>query len=302
MADLEIAIVTMNRPDVLRETLNHLKNRDIVNQVFIVDGSDSDETKELCSEYSVEYYRQESSGMTSARNEALEHCDSEYIVFIDDDVRVSETWLESIEDAFKDEGVVGVTGKLENDGTDLDGFAKKVRDFLFGGRDSFGEIKDNSVINGDFFYDERKEVDHMPGCNMAYHVPTLKEAGGFDENIDVGNSYREDTIASYRVSQRGKIVYDPDASVNHLAVDEEGDEKKWMFYNPYLTKYFLAQNGIVNGLKGRLSYFVNKIARHTYFFGRSIANQNLMYRYYLYGELMSFKDFVLFDRKPREYV
>ncbi|MFB6214019.1 MAG: hypothetical protein ABEJ07_05650, partial [Candidatus Nanohaloarchaea archaeon] len=229
-------------------------------------------------------------------------CDSEYIVFIDDDVRVYDGWYEAVCEAFEDEKVVGVTGKLENEDLEIGGLARKVRDFLFGGRESLGEIKDNGVINGDFFYDKRKEVNHMPGCNMAYHVPTLEKVGGFQEEYDVGNSYREDTVASYLVGQKGKIVYEPGAAVDHLAVDEEGDRKKWMFYNPYLTKYFLSSNDVVSGLKGRLGYFVNKAARHAYFLGRRLANLDLMYRYYLYAELRSFLDFVVFDREPVEHV
>lgn len=302
MASVEIAIVTMNRPEVFRDTAKHLESQGLLEKLLVVDGSKDDKTKDICDEHGIEYHRQDSKGMTSARNEALEHCGSEYIVFIDDDVRISDTWYDAICEAFDEGNIVGVTGKLENDGLDMGGFAKKVRNFLFGGIESFGEVLDNGVINGDFFYDERREVDHMPGCNMAHHVPTLKEVGGFQEEYDVGNSYREDTIASYLVGQEGKIVYEPGASLEHLAVDEEGDKKNWMFYNPYLTKYFLHSNSIVSGLKNRVSYFVNKTARHAYFLGSSLADGNLIYRYYMYAELRSFIDFVVLNREPQEYV
>lgn len=302
MTDLCIAIVTMNRPEIIEDTLEHLDNKELIDNVLIVDGSDNSETKDVCSEHPVDYYRQESEGMTSARNEALEKCESDYIAFIDDDVRVSDSWYEAISETFKGENTVGVTGKLLGAETDLSGFPKKIRDFLFGGRESFGEIKDNGVINGDFFYDDKKEVDHMPGCNMAYRVSALNSVGGFQEKYDVGNSYREDTIASYLTSKKGKIIYNPQASLRHLAVDEEGDEKKWMFYNPYLTKYFLYKNSVVKNSINRLSYIINMQIRHVYFLLKSIIELNPYYLYYLYGEIQSFIDFILLDRKPREYI
>lgn len=295
-----IAIVTRNRSETLKDTLKYLDS-ELIRKMLVVDGSEEDKTKEICKNYPLEYLRQQSTGMTSARNEALEHCDSEYIVFIDDDVRVSGTWYDAICEAFEEEGVVGVTGKLEDESLELGGFARKVRDFLFGGRESFGEIKDNGVINGDFFYDERKVADHMPGCNMAYHVPTLEEAGGFDEDIDVGNSYREDTIASYRVSRKGKIVYKPEASVDHLAVEEDGDRKKWLFYNPYLTRYFLESEDVISGVKNWFSHGLVSATRHAFFLVQSLKNLKTDYLYYLYGDLRGCLDFHLLGRKPREH-
>ncbi|MFB6199306.1 MAG: glycosyltransferase, partial [Candidatus Nanohaloarchaea archaeon] len=186
MDDFKIGLITRNRAGALENTLLDLREEGLLSKVFVVDGSDDRDSKSVCDDLDVGYHRQQSTGMTAARNEALEHCDSEYIVFIDDDVRVSDGWYEAVCEAFEDEKVVGVTGKLEGEELELGGFARKVRDFLFGGRESFGEISDNGVINGDFFYDKRKEVDHMPGCNMAYHVPTLEKIGGFQEEYDVG--------------------------------------------------------------------------------------------------------------------
>jgi glycosyltransferase involved in cell wall biosynthesis len=299
MVEITVAIVTMDRPEILKDTLEQLEDCGINSAKLVIDGSSDDLTKEVCESFDVQYYRQESKGMTAARNEALNHCDTDYIAFIDDDSHVSDSWHEALKENFQKDDVVGVTGKLENEDADFGGLSGKTRSFLFGGKSYFGEILDNGVINGDFFFDEEKEVDHMPGCNMAYDVEALKTQGGFDEKIDVGNSYREDTIASYRISQAGKVIYNPGVSVDHLGVEESGDLRKWMFYNPYNTRYFLRDYGIVSGFRNLLSHMVVTFVRHVYFAAGDLPELERSYLNYLCGEVMGFWDFVLHDRDPR---
>lgn len=300
--NLQIAIVTRNRPEILEDTLKRIEKLGLIEQVLVVDGSDGGRTKEKCDKYDLEYLGQASSGMTSARNEALEQTDKPYIVYIDDDVRISESWYDGLESELSQDDTVGATGTLEDDKLGLEGLAKTIRDFMFGTEENFGEILDNGVINGDFFYDKRKEVEHMPGCNMAFDVETLKSCGGFEEEYDVGNSYREDTVASYKVSKKGKIIYSPEASLNHVKADEGREEKKRLFYNPYLTRYFLTDQNLVNGITNTLKHVAVTLARHGYYFIRSLKNLDNRYVFYLKGELRGFIDFTLRDKEPQSYV
>jgi GT2 family glycosyltransferase len=137
---------------------------------------------------------------------------------------------------------------------------------------------------------------------MAFEVETLRDIGGFNEEYDVGNAYREETETSYRSSKKGRIIYRPGASLNHLEVEEEDEVRMWMFYSPYLTKYFLSRNNVVKGVSARLKYFRNMVFGHTYFLTKSLGLRNMNYIYYLYGELASFWDFILLNKKPREYI
>lgn len=289
--------MTKDRPETLELTLKRLKELGIYEIIRVVDGSEEDSTKEVAERFGIKYQKQRSVGRIGARNEALTNCSSEYIIFLDDDVEISESWFKSIKESFRENHVVGVTGQLEGEQPSFSGILGKIRNFLFGGQEVFGEIQNNGVINGDFFYEKKKEVDHMVGCNMAFDVETLREVGGFNEDYDVGNAYREETESSYLVGQKGKIIYKPRASVNHLNVEDVEPATKH-FYKSYLTKYFLHKNKIVRGIKGRLSYYLNKLIRHLYF----LLTLRLTYRYYIYGEIKSFIDFIIFDREPREYV
>lgn len=298
---LSIGIVTKNRAEILRDTLNRLSEIGIDDKVIVVDGSENERTRKVCQEYPLEYYKQKEGRRIRARNIALEKCESTYIAYIDDDTIVSEEWYESLKSTLEQENVLGATGKLEEEDISLTGVPRKIRDFLFGGKDVFGEVKSNGVINGDFFYDEKKEVDHLVGCNMAFDRKALLDVGGFNEEYDVGNAYREETEPSYKISRKGKLIYEHEASVKHLNVKEVEKRRKWMFYNPYLTKYFLHRNSVISGLSNRLSYLLNKASRHTYYFLQSISNRDKSYLYYLLGEIRSFRDFIISDRKPLEY-
>lgn len=297
---LSIGIVTKDRPEILRDTLDRLSEIRIDDKVIVVDGSKDERTKKICQEYPLEYHKQEEGRRIRARNLVLEKCDSQYIVFIDDDTIVSKNWYSSLKSTLEKEDVVGATGKLEDESISLTGIPKKIRDFLFGSQQVFGEVRSNGVINGDFFYDEKKEVDHLVGCNMAFDKEALLEVGGFNEDYDVGNAYREETEPSYKTSKRGKLIYNPEASVKHLNVEEAEKRENWMFYNPYLTKYFLHRNNIISG-SSRISYILNKAARHTYYSLQSLANRDKSYLYYLLGEIRSFRDFIILDRKPVDY-
>ena len=299
---LEIAIVTRNRPEILDGTLERIEKLGLINQVLVVDGSDDNLTKKICDKYNLDYYRQKSSGMTAARNEALRHTNKPYIVYIDDDVRVSGSWYDKIKSELEKSDIIGATGKLEDEDLHLNGLAKTVRKFLFGSKEKFGEVLDNGVINGDFFYDKRKEVDHMPGCNMAYEVESLKACGGFEEEYDVGNSYREDTVASHKVSKKGKLIYNPEASLNHIKAQEGRNEKKRLFYSTYLTRYFITDQNIVSGFKNTLDHLLVTGARHAYYFSRSLRNFDNRYIFYLKGELRGILDFKLKNRKPQSYI
>lgn len=299
--DIKIGIVTKDRADVIKDTLERLSELKLDENVILVDGSEGNETKNISRKFSANYIRQKEGRRTRARNIALEECESDYIIYIDDDVIVSENWMDQMKRTLSKERVVGATGKLEGEAPSLSGISGNIREFLFGGKDDFGEILNNGVINGDFFYDDEKEVDHLVGCNMAFKTSVLREVGGFNEEYDVGNAYREETEPSYKAGQKGKLIYNPEASVNHLNEEEEEKQKRWMFYNPYLTKYFLRQNEIVKGVKGRISYLFNKFARHTFYLLRSLSRGDASYKYYLMGEIRGFKDFVLFDKNPFEY-
>jgi GT2 family glycosyltransferase len=267
----------------------------------VLDGSKNNTSEKVCEGFGVEYHFQDSSGMTAARNEALEYVDSEYAVFVDDDVRISDSWYEAIVDAFEEEKVVGVTGKLEDEELEFGRLSGFIRNVIFGGKESFGEVLPSGVVNGDFFYDEGKEADHMPGCNMAFDVEALRGQGGFDEEFDVGSSYGEDTAASLRVAREGKIVYEPEASLKHLKVGENRNEGRRVLFDAYNTRLLQRKYDLVDGFSGLLRNLGVTTLRHTYYLISSVSSSSpSRFMSYFKGDVLGLWDFWLRDRKPSD--
>jgi glycosyltransferase involved in cell wall biosynthesis len=291
----------MNRPEVLRQTLRNLCSQGLRDDILVLDGSENSKSEKVCEEFGVEHQFQDSSGMTAARNEALEQADSEFVVFVDDDVRVSDSWYGAITDAFDGGNVVGVTGKLEDEELEFGRLSDFIRNVIFGGKESFGEVLPSRVVNGDFFYDERKQVDHMPGCNMAFDVEALRRQGGFDEEFDVGSSYGEDTAASLRVAREGKIVYEPEASLKHLKVCENRNEDRRVFFDSYNTRFLQKKYDLVDGFSGLLRNLGVTTLRHTYYLISSVSSASpSRFVSYFKGDVLGLWDFWLRDRKPSD--
>ena len=70
-------------------------------QLILVDDGSSDSSPEMCDRFKADDSRvtvihQKNSGVSSARNKALEQVNSEYVIFIDSDDWIDENWLERI--------------------------------------------------------------------------------------------------------------------------------------------------------------------------------------------------------------
>ncbi|MFK8214197.1 glycosyltransferase family 2 protein [Haloferax volcanii] len=283
---MEIAIVTKDRPNSIETTLNRLESLDLTENIIVVDGSDSTKTKEICEKYSVGYFEQESNGMTAARNEAIEYCTSEYIAFIDDDVRVSDTWYDTLLNELKNPEVKGATGELLHEETDLTFIEAVARAVLYGAPQEPGFVRRDGTIGGQFDINQRSEVDHLPGCNMAYEVDALNKVGGFNTDFDRGNSYREETYTSYLVSQIGKLIYNPDASLDHLRIDENRDIRDTLYTMAYNTRLFIHKAGVVSGIQNHIKHILRVCLLNIAYFCKYRKN----YIHYLKGEVSSIVD------------
>ncbi|MEC4004394.1 glycosyltransferase family 2 protein [Flavobacterium sp. SUN052] len=93
-------IPTMMRQDFTLNLLNDLKNQTFVpTQVIVVDATPTETRDESLYNpndypFEVQFHWQTTKGSCRARNEGIEKCTSEYIVFGDDDIRVPPDYLE----------------------------------------------------------------------------------------------------------------------------------------------------------------------------------------------------------------
>jgi glycosyltransferase involved in cell wall biosynthesis len=106
-ADLSVVLSTYNRGALLKNALDRLllqETSGIDYEILIVDNNSSDDTKQVVLSYierdvHFRYIFEPRQGLSFARNAGIAAARSDLIVFCDDDVEVSPTWLQKNYDA-----------------------------------------------------------------------------------------------------------------------------------------------------------------------------------------------------------
>jgi len=99
-AKLSIVICTFNRYRDLELLLNQL-NKQIENlseiELIVIDNNSSDQTASVIKKFpKAKYFLETKQGSSAARNRAINEAQGDLICFLDDDVMISDTWLECL--------------------------------------------------------------------------------------------------------------------------------------------------------------------------------------------------------------
>jgi glycosyltransferase involved in cell wall biosynthesis len=217
MTTFSVIIPTLKRPQPLLETLTSIASCEPAPiEVIVVDGDlDSEsgaEPTERRFDYPITWLRSEKS-TTKQRNLGIDNAQGDVVVFLDDDVRVPANALAVLESAFRDPGVVAVTGRINEPGLKrLGAMNSKIRRLLFGGGRE-GTFTRFGYPRYLLDLDRQIDVEFMRGCFMA----TRRELAArvrFDERMG-GYALAEDEDFSYRLSRLGRLVYRPDIVIEH---------------------------------------------------------------------------------------
>lgn len=106
--DLSVVLSTYNRGALLKKALDRLLLQEIGGikyEILVVDNNSTDETKQLVHSYierdtHFRYIFEPKQGLSYARNAGINAARSDLIVFCDDDVEVSPTWIQKNYEAF----------------------------------------------------------------------------------------------------------------------------------------------------------------------------------------------------------
>jgi glycosyltransferase involved in cell wall biosynthesis len=120
MVDISIIIPTLNRATMLMNTLKSIENvvsaSELV-EVIIVDNGSSDQTKKICADIAKRFSRNQwryiyddMPGLLTGRHRGARAAKGDILAYLDDDVLLASTWLEALEEAFRDPNVVLVGG------------------------------------------------------------------------------------------------------------------------------------------------------------------------------------------------
>jgi GT2 family glycosyltransferase len=209
-----VVVVTYERPTFVRRCLEQLLAQTVQPiEIIVVDSSTSDDTARLVGEEfpSVDYAVCTAGvGATAtARNIGYHRASGDVLAFVDDDAFAEPDWLEHLLPFFDDPSVGGVGGRQ----------IRRQPGELEEGRDAIGLLLPDGTMTGNFAADPGHpvDVDHLLGANMSFRRTAIEKLGGIRDGYS-GTCIREETDISFRVTGAGyRLVYTPDAVVEHVA-------------------------------------------------------------------------------------
>jgi GT2 family glycosyltransferase len=216
---VSVVVCTLGRSDSLRRTLASVAAQASAPfEVLVIDGdvqrSAEPVTMELAATSSapIRYVAHEP-GLTKQRNAGLACTNGDIVLFLDDDARATPGLLDQIVALFDADEIVGATGRVIEPSSHRFGHqTSRIRRMLFGARHE-GTFTRSGYPRRITHVDERRDVEQMAGCFMSARTSVARHVR-FDELL-TGYALAEDEDFSYRLSRRGRIVYDPAMIVVH---------------------------------------------------------------------------------------
>lgn len=227
MCKLSVIIPTRNRSRELHNALVSITSQQIDQKLFeviVVDNGSTDNTREIVCAFektfpNLRYFYEERPGLHNGRHRGLKEAFGEILVFCDDDIIATKTWLSAIEESFQDSDVALVGGN------NFPNFEVEppqwIHDLWDRPRSSGGRYLEwFSILD---FGVESKTIDPMLiwGCNFSIRKKILLEAGGFNpdglpQELIMYRGDGETKVSQFVHKSGYKSVFNPNASVYHL--------------------------------------------------------------------------------------
>lgn len=222
--DISIIICTYNRANNLQDCFDCLAaqeiNCDFSWEVLLVDNNSFDHTKHFTEQYSatcyfpLRYTFAAQQGLSFARNHGINESEGNFIIFIDDDIRVSKKWLQSIYSTFITYHCDAVGGRIH-----IESPAKLPR---WISPDMYGFLGHQDF--GDYAHPMDGYEEYPFGGNMAVRRSVFDKIGLFNTELGrKGTGLKkeelfkgEETDFFNRLADAGgSFYYQPDALVLH---------------------------------------------------------------------------------------
>ena len=190
MSKLSIVIPSLNRGRVLLDTIGFLQSQTIkAYEIVIVDQtsySEGDAVKQqllnLDSQKVIRYYHRQEPSIPKAMNAGLLLAESEFVLFLDDDINIKPDFLEAHLNALTEHSLYAHVGQILQPG---EAPKPKHPDYQAGD----GLLEDLSFP---FSSTEPALIKNCMAGNLCVNRVKAVQAGGFDENF-IGAAYRFET-------------------------------------------------------------------------------------------------------------
>jgi len=224
---ISIIIPTFNRADQLNRTLFslvELKTPKHLFEIIIVDNGSTDKTKEVIEKYinqnkgfTIKYFYDDIPGLLTGRHRGAKEAKGEILTFIDDDILVSETWLNTIYSVMSSRVDIGFLT-----GPNLPLYESYPPTWLnyFWSNHQYGKTCGwLSLLD---FGNEIKEIspNYVWGLNFTVRKNVFQQLGGFHPD-NISKEFQhfqgdgETGLTLKAIEQSIKALYHPDVFVYH---------------------------------------------------------------------------------------
>ncbi len=198
---ISVYIPAYNSEKTILKCIRSLKAQSLKpDEITVIDDGSKDRTSHIAGKMGVKVFRnRKNQGIAAARNFALKKTRNSLVAGIDSDTTADKDWLKNLLESLEKEDAAIAGGRIdEREETLADTWRKRHA------KQDWGE---RSVDNPKF----------IAGNNFLCKKEKVLLIGGYNERFKTNY---EDVDLSLRLKQKGeKIIYEPKASVTHLAKD-----------------------------------------------------------------------------------
>ncbi len=220
MMKYSVVIITANRQNFLKNCIDKLFEYEINKkaEIIVVDASDIEFEFDKKNEIKYIKIEPKDKGFSNQRNIGIKSASNDYVIFIDDDVEITQNWFDNLVGEFekyKDEvfGLMGAVFPKQN----------KILSFVCGvlGHPGGGFRLHNFSKNKVIY------LSQVSTCNTVFNKKLIEEVGMFDVNNKFGSEDSELCLRITRKYGNNKFVYTPYAIVWHYSPNTISKFIKW---------------------------------------------------------------------------
>ncbi len=265
---VSVCVPTVGRGIILCNTVEYLLGQNYDNyEIIIADQTINHdaETEDYLEKVNdrIRYYKLAEQSLTKARNYCIKKANGEILIFIDDDVSLEKNFIYYHARNYIDETIFSVGGPVIEDER------KKVPRITANPLTIMGRPVLNRSSN------IRGQIKGWCGGNMSFRASVFPIVGYFDEKLPKP-WWREETDIFFRMRQKSlKVIYDPDASLNHLRAREGGSQADRKFGdNPSLN----------------IDVFASETIFHLKFYSKFTLPLTIVFQFFWLGLKFNFKN------------
>lgn len=221
-----IIILTYNKLDYTQLCVSSIRRftKPGTYRMIIVDNASTDGTREWLADQTdiITIFNENNLGFPKGCNQGIKLTQEEDVLLLNNDVVVTENWLELLQSCLYSSPDIGAVGPSYNGDSEID--------------DAYHTIDEMLKISANLNRDDSSKWEprlKLIGFAMLIKNEVIKKVGLLDEQFSPGNC--EDTDYSFRIIQQGyKILFCKNVFIHHFGSISFGDSPEQ--YNELLVK------------------------------------------------------------------